>query len=364
MKKIIVSILILPSLYGCTGIRLQSKDSAVIAARTLEFGANVIQTNIIFVPRATAYVGTTPLKNTAGHKWQSKYAFIGINFFNYPHVMDGLNEKGLNVGLFYFPDYAKYPTFDKQNAANTLAPWELGTWIVSNFSSVNEVLQNIRNITIAPTIASELGFSPPVHYIVHDAAGNSLVIEYINGICFTHQNKLGVFTNAPSFDWHTTNLKNYINLSAFNVQAFDLSGIHMTGFGQGTGFLGIPGDFTPPSRFVRATAFVQSSVPADTALNAVKSAFHILNSFDIPKGSVRELINKKTSYEVTQFTSACDLKNLILYFHTYENRQIQCVTLNKFNVNGKEIALVTMHEPEKIVDISNQTHIFNAPITK
>lgn len=345
-------------MHGCTGIKLRSKDNAIIAARTLEFGANVIKTNIIFVPRNTPYNGTTPEKGALGLKWQSNYAFIGINFFNYPHAMDGLNEKGVYVGLFYFPGYAHYPSFEKQNASNTLAPWELGTWILSNFSSVNEVLQNIKNVTVAPTIAPELGFAPPIHYIVHDAAGNSLVIEYIDGKCITHQNKLGVFTNAPSFDWHMTNLKNYVNLSAFNVQPFDFSGIHMTGFGQGTGFLGIPGDFTPPSRFVRATAFVQSSIPTNTALDTVKNAFHILNSFDIPKGSVREISNGTTTYELTQFTSASDLKNLILYFHTYENRQIRSVQLNTFNLNAKNILLIDMHEPEKIVDISSKTQIF------
>lgn len=124
----------------------------------------------------------------------------------------------------------------------------------------------------------------PCHYVLHDAAGNCAVIEYVDGKRSIHDNPLGVFTNAPTFDWHITNLRNYANLSVTNVPPVELVGVRLSGFGQGNGLFGLPGDFTPPSRFVRAVAFSQSSVATKTAVDAILQAFHILNQFDIPKG--------------------------------------------------------------------------------
>ena len=128
---------------------------------------------------------------------------------------------------------------------------------------------------------------PPCHYIVNDASGQCVVLEYVNGELKIHDNPLGVITNSPTFDWHVTNLRNYVNLTVNNVPPVEISGIKLPGFGQGSGMLGLPGDFTPPSRFIRAVAFSQSALPVATADEGVLQAFHILNQFDIPKGAAR-----------------------------------------------------------------------------
>src|SRR6185295_11904891 len=101
-----------------------------------------------------------------------------------------------------------------------------------------------------------------------------------------HDAPLGVMANAPTYDWHMTNLANYVNLSVNDVESAKIGGVKVDAFGAGAGLLGIPGDFTPPSRFVRASVYSQSAVPNKTAGDAVLSAFHILNQFDIPKGAV------------------------------------------------------------------------------
>ena len=341
---------------GCTCIRLTSKDNITVTARTLEFGANLIKTAIIMVPRNTAYTGTSKDKKT-GVTWQSKYAFCGVNSFDYPHIMDGINEKGLYVGLFYFPGYAEYE--QSSDTSQSLAPWELGTWILSNCASIDHIQEQLSKIHVIPVVAPELAIVPPLHYIVTDSKGNSIVIEYVKGTCTIHKNEIGVFTNSPAFDWHMTNLKNYINLSPINVAPLDLAGHVLTGFGQGTGFLGLPGDFTSPSRFVRATAFLKSAIHPATAQEAIKDAFHILNSFDIPRGAVREAQkNGNHIYEQTQFTSVADLKNLIFYFHTYENRQIRMVKLKSFDLAEKEILTISMDQPEQILDVSDKVNRF------
>lgn len=358
MKKFIMLALLLTvhSAFPCTCIRLTAKDNTVVTARTLEFGANLIQTSIIIVPRNTAYIGTTK-NNKPGLAWQSKYAFLGVNSFNYPHIMDGINEKGLYVGLFYFPGYAEYEQSD--DSQSSMAPWELGTWILSNFSSLDHLQEQLATIHVVSVANPELGIVPPLHYIVTDRTGKSLVIEYVKGICIIHKNEIGVFTNSPTFDWHMTNLKNYINLSPINVAPLDLAGTVLTGFGQGTGFLGLPGDFTSPSRFIRATAFLKSAIHPSTAQEAIKDAFHILNSFDIPKGAVREIQKGGHHiYEQTQFTSAADLKNGIFYFHTYDNRQIRMVKINSIDPSGKEILKISMDQPEEILDITTHSKKF------
>ena len=133
---------------------------------------------------------------------------------------------------------------------------------------------------------------------------------------------LGVITNSPAFDWHMTNLRNYVNFSMTNVPSVQLGPVKLEPFGQGSGMLGLPGDFTPPSRFVRAVAFSQSVFPSKTGDDAVLEAFHILNQFDIPKGAARE--HEKDEHgnilaDYTAWTAASDLKAKQYYFRTYDN---------------------------------------------
>ena len=169
-----------------------------------------------------------------------------------PLIFDGLNEKGLAIGLFYFPTTAGFMRYNAGDARKTIAPWEMGSWILDNFASVEEVKANASKIVVAEVVFKDWGFVPPVHFVVHDASGKSIVIEYVGGMLNVHENPLGVMTNSPTFDWHMTNLRNYVNFSLTNVPPVQLGPVKLVPFGQGSGMLGLPGDFTPPSRFVRA----------------------------------------------------------------------------------------------------------------
>jgi choloylglycine hydrolase len=188
---------------------------------------------------------------------------------------------------------------------------------------------------------------------VHDRTGKSVVIEPLNKSLKIYDNPLGVMANSPTFDWHMTNLLNYVNLTATNVPPIDLGGIKLAQFGQGSGLRGLPGDFTPPSRFVRAVAFSQSAIPSDTAPQTVLQAFHILNNFDIPFGAVREVDNGQIHAESTTWTSASDLKNLRWYFKTYGDQSIHSVDLAKSlaAAHGK-IRLIKMESRQPIDDVS------------
>jgi len=326
------------SAQACTGITLTAADGTVVHARTMEFAID-IHSDVIVVPRGYERVGTTP-DGKPGLKWKAKYANVGANGVGLPFIFDGLNEKGLAVGTFYFPTSASYMRYNAADAGKSIAPWEVGSWILENFATVDEVRENIGKIVVPAVVFPAWGFAPPVHYVVHDASGKSIVIEYSAGKLNVYDNPLGVITNSPTFDWQMTNLRNYVNFSMSNVPPVKLGSVKLEPFGQGSGMLGIPGDFTPPSRFVRAVAFSQSVLPSKTGDDAVLEAFHVLNNFDIPKGAARE--HEKDEHgnvlaDYTLWTAASDLKTKRYYFRTYENSQIRMVDLMKMNLDAKDI---------------------------
>jgi choloylglycine hydrolase len=337
---------------ACTGITLVAADGTVVHARTMEFSTD-LRSDVIMIPRGYSRTGTTP-DGKPGLKWKSKYASVGASGVGMPVLVEGVNEKGLAAGLFYFPTSAKYLAYTAADAARTIAPWELGSWMLENFATVDEVSANIGKVVVPSVVFGGWGFAPEVHFIVQDATGKSIVIEYVGGRLTVFDNPLGVLTNSPAFDWHMTNLRNYVNFSMTNVPPVKVGSVTLQPFGQGSGMLGLPGDFTPPSRFVRAVAFSQSVFRSKTGQDAVLEAFHILNQFDIPKGTTRDQKDEHGNIlaDYTQWTSASDLSTKRFYFRTYENSQIRVLDLAKMNLNAKDIVTISMTGGEAITSLT------------
>jgi choloylglycine hydrolase len=258
---------------ACTGIRLQAQDGAVIYGRTLEFATD-LDSNVIIIPREFAFQGTTE-SGKPGLPWQTKYGAAGLNGAGQMLIVDGVNEKGLASGIFFMPGYAKYQQVSPDEEVRSLAPWELVTWILTSFATVDEVRRALPEIKVGS--AKLEGYLFPLHYIVHDAAGNSLVIEYLEGKLSLQDNPIGVITNSPDFEWHVKNLGNYVNLRADNAAPETIDGLKVSQLGQGSGLLGIPGDFTPPSRFVRAVVISHAAAPVEAGEAAIRQAFHIFD---------------------------------------------------------------------------------------
>jgi choloylglycine hydrolase len=348
----VLGLVVVPPAQACTGIELVAVDGTVVHARTLEFGID-LKSNVIMVPRGYSRTGTTP-DGKPGKTWTSKYATLGANALGMPILIDGLNERGLAVGLFYFPTSAKYQPYAPGDADKTLAPWELGSYILENFATVDEVRANLPNIVVPGVVLEAWKFSPPAHYVVHDAIGKSIAVEYTDGKLNIYDNPLGVMTNSPAFDWQMTNLRNYVNFSLTDLPPVKVGGVTLVPFGQGTGMLGLPGDFTPPSRFVRAVAFSQSVLPSQTGYEAILQAFHILNNFDIPKGASRGPDKDEHGNVVadhTLWTSAIDLKAKRFYFRSYENSEIRMVDLTKQKLDGKDIVTWSMKSDEAVREL-------------
>ncbi len=322
-------------IHACTGIRMTAKDGSSVNGRTIEFGM-MIDMSACVIPRNFTFIGKTPQGN--GLRYTAKYAVAGIYCFKDEVVMDGVNEKGLACGAFYFPGYAGYATINQSNLSKAISPVEFPNWILTQFSSLEEVKNALSSIVIAPTVIEDWGSVPaPFHYIVYDKQGNALVIEPIDGKLITYENKIGAFTNSPTFDWHLTNLRNFINLTSFNVDPITLRGVKLSPFGQGSGMVGLPGDFTPPSRFIRAAIFSSTAIASKTAEESVGQTFHILNQFDIPVGSVRAKENGKIATDYTQLTSVKDPSALRYYFKSYEDQTIKWIDLQDFDLNAKTI---------------------------
>src|SRR5579885_1242450 len=339
-----------PAAQACTTLLITAKDGAVVSGRTMEFGFDV-KSDVMIVPAGTPMTGTLP-GGATGISYTTKYGMVGANALGFPVIVDGINEQGLFVSDLYFPGYAGYAEVTPENARRAMAPYEFGNWLLGNFATVDEVRAHVQDVVLASTTVDALGMAPPLHFIIRDRSGKSLVIEPIDGKLKVYDDPVGVLTNSPSFDWHLTNLRNYIGLTARNVPALELGGnLSLPQFGQGSGMIGLPGDATPPSRFVRAVAYSQTALPASTAAEAVLQVFHIMNNFDIPLGSVRDKSGKAMHADYTVWTSVADLQNDRWYFRTYDDQAIRLVDLHKaLAAAGNKVRFIPMSSEQTIID--------------
>jgi len=303
---------------ACTGITLKSKDGATIAARTIEWEESAMNTMYVVVPRNEELQSLTP-SGMDGVKFKTRYGFIGLSVEQKEFMVEGINEKGLSAGLFYFPNYGKYEAYDASQKDKCLSDFQVVSYVLAQCSTLEEVkeaLTNIRIINIDPR-------SSTVHWRFTEPSGRQIVLEIVDEVMNFYDNPLGVLTNSPGIEWHWTNLNNYINLTPGNAPEHPLGPVELKSLGHGSGMLGLPGDFTPPSRFVRAAFFQTMASQQPDAYGSVMQAFHILNNFDIPT------TNDMPS--ATQFTVASDTHNRMIYYRTMYNSNIRCIDLKRID---------------------------------
>jgi len=335
-------------LRACTGIILRSEDGTTVAARTMEFSFDV-QSNIVVVPAGTKITTLGWDDENEGFTYEAKYGFGGANCLGKPVVVDGVNEKGLYFGAFYFAGNAKFEQLGDENRGRAISSEELGNWVLSQFASIEELKKALPEKSIVGTHIDVIDGFAPFHYAVSDATGASVVIQFTeSGLAF-FENTVNAVTNDPTFDWHKTNLQNYIGLSPVNREEITVGELTLRPFGQGTGLVGLPGDHSSPSRFVRAVAFANTALPTEHAADAIFSAFHILNHFDIPKGSIQEASDKELT-DYTVWTSAADTKNAVYYYKTYKTQAVESVDIRKTVAVLKEPKVLKMESGFSVKD--------------
>lgn len=341
--------------HACTGGALVAKDGGVAVGRTLEFG-KPLDSVIAVWPVGSEFTGTTPSGGN-GLKWQSKYGFLGATTAaNYDMLLDGVNDQGLNVGLFYFPGYAQYPEATPENAAKGLAPGQIAAWILANCADVAEVKAKIGEVVMLPVVMDIIGMVPDLHVKVQDSSGACIVIEPRGGELVVHDNPVRVLTNSPDFPWMLTNLNNSLNLSANYPASQKIGDLELAPFGMGGGGFGLPGDVSPPSRFVRMHFFLQNATPQESSGEAVATLFHFLNNFDIPPGSAMPPAGTaEKSSDYTTWTTVTDLAKKQFHWKTFGNQNVRVIDLAQ--------ALAAVGEKMATVEMGPQTNDSFTPST-
>lgn len=318
----------LASVHACTGISFFAEDGGYVQARTIEWGDSFLPSEYVVIPRGQALQSYTP-SGTDGLSFRAKYGVVGLAIIRKEFIAEGLNEAGLSAGLFYFPHYGRYPSYNPGEKSRTLSDLQFVSWALSQFSTVEEVKAAMSQVRIVSI--EEPGATATVHWRMADASGAQVVLEFVDGVPHFYDNEVGVLTNAPGFPWHVTNLNNYVNLYPGGASPHQLSEVTIFPFGAGSGFLGLPGDVTPPSRFVRAAFYKATAPRCATTYETVLQCFHILNNFDIPIGIEHAPGKSPDIPSATQWTSAVDLTNRKVYYKTAYNNTIRCIDLRSID---------------------------------
>ncbi len=351
MRILILFLAALSSLEACTAFHLRAQDGALIYCRSMEFGFP-LDSHILIAPRGTSYVGTAP--GAKGLRWKTKYGFTGLNqVFDRTLVSDGMNEKGLVVGMLYLPGYAKYEQPDPAQTNKTLGAWEVGSYLLGMCATVGEAKELLSSVLVAEQMIPVIKRALPLHFYVGDSSGAVLVVEYVDGKRTFYDDPIGVLTNSPPFDWQMKNLCNYVNLSPANVHHMTLGNWKVDYYGQGSGSLGMPGDFTPPSRFVRAALYSNWAHQVATASDCVRLGFHILNTFDIFLGAIQDKTKPNFLEDFTAWVTVNDQTNLKMYVRSYESLSIQMVDLKKIDFSKGELKEMLFSREFFPVEITN-----------
>lgn len=328
---------------ACTAITLQARDGAVLLGRTMEWGSFDLNGRVIIIPRGHAFKGRTP-DGRGGFKWSGKYGVVGTDMLQKEVLADGLNEKGLALGLLYHPGFAVYAPYTPDRAGQTMGPTDVAQYLLTTCATVEDVREAMKKVRVVAVVEEALGFPPPVHFLVAEPSGKKIVIEFRKGEARIFDAPLGVMTNAPNYDWHITNLRNYVNLSPVALPDKKIEDMKFTPLGAGSGMIGLPGDFTPPSRFIRAVAFTTTARRTGDGPETMYEMFRIFDNFNIPLGAAEGSDQGKPGSLMrssTIWTVIYDTKNKVMYYHTQHNRRVRRVDASAIDFGSLKGRVVT-----------------------
>lgn len=252
----------------------------------------------------------------------SHYALIGMAAIvkDYPLYYDATNEHGLSMAGLNFPGNAVYQP--PMEGYDNITPFEFIPWILAQCKTVSQALDKLQRLNLAAIDFSDDLPLSPLHWIICDKC-KSIVVEPMERGIKIYDNPLGVLTNNPPFDYHMHNLCNYLNLTAEEPGNRFSDKITLSPYSRGMGGIGLPGDLSSASRFIRAAFTKLNAVSDGSEPQDISQFFHILGSVAQQRGCVKV----KDGYERTIYTSCCNTDKCIYYYTTYENSQITAVNL-------------------------------------
>lgn len=307
----------------CTAISFLTKDHYF--GRNLDLDYSYCEA-VTISPRSYSFI----FRDTSVMK--SHYAMIGMATVveNYPLYYDATNEYGLSMAGLNFPGNAVY--LPVKEGCNNVAPFEFIPWILGQCKNVAEARVKLSHINLTNISFSKKLPLTPLHWIISDKS-ESIVVEPGDSGIRIFDNPVGVLTNNPPFDFHMHNLANYLNLTRNEPKNRFAEHIQLTPYSRGMGAIGLPGDLSSASRFIKATFTKCNSVCEETETASVSQFFHILQSVAQQKGCVKI----KDSYEKTVYSGCCNTDQGIYYYTTYENNQITAVRMFHENLDSDKL---------------------------
>ena len=236
-----------------------------------------------------------------------------------------------------FPDNAVYNDFD--NAKNNIAPFELIPYILSRCKNVDDAINELKNINLWDISFNEQFKTTPLHWMLCDK-DQCVTVEPMRQLKI-YDNPVGVLTNNPPFDCHMYNLANYINVTSDYPKNRFCEGVEIKPYSLGMGGIGLPGDMSSGSRFVRAAFVMQNSLCDDT----LSQAFHILKSVEQPRGVT---YTNDGECEYTLYSSVCDANSGVYYYTTYNNSTISAVSMHNENLDSDRLVSYPLNTEQNI----------------
>lgn len=319
----------------CTAVSFLTKDHYFGRNLDLEYS---YEESIVITPRnfSLPFRKKLPL--------ETHYSMIGIAYVcdNYPLYYDATNEAGLSMAGLNFPEYADYkPAAIKKD---NIAPFEFIPWILGQCATIAEAKELLSKVNLLEEpFHNDLPLTP-LHWMIADR-NSSIVIESVKDNLHIYNNPVGVLTNSPSFDMQLFHLNNYLHLTRYVPQNLFASGLDLKKYSNGMGAIGMPGDWSSQSRFVKTSFVKMNSVCGTSEAESVSQFFHILSSVEHPRGCV---VMNENHYEITLYSSCCNTDKGIYYYKTYDNNQISAVNMHKTNLGDTQLIVYPLNTTPQV----------------
>ena len=319
----------------CTAATYKTKD--FYFGRTLDYEISYGD-QVVITPRNYVF----DLRQ--GGQLKKHYAMVGMACVmqDYPLYYDAVNEKGLGIAGLNFVGNAHYnkPADGKDN----ITQFELIPWILGKCATVKEARELLEKINLIDTPFMENLPVAQLHWIIADK-DECITVESMKDGLKIYDNPVGVLTNNPPFNYQMFHLNNYMHLAVENQENTFSGKLDLKQYSRGMGAMGLPGDLSSQSRFVRVSFVKMNSLSGDSEEESVSQFFHILGSVDQQRGCCK-LGEEK--YEITLYTSCCNTHTGIYYYNTYENHQISAVDMHHENLDSEKLITYALIKGEQI----------------
>ncbi len=317
LHLVAVSLFSVSPALACTSVQLTAVDGSSVVARTMDTNPAAMKYKVALTPRGKTIQSTSP-DGSPGLSFVTKYSSFGLPMIGSTAPSDTMNEKGLTLGVQIL-NAAYYATsVPPEKKTQALSNFDVPLWLISQFATVDEVKANLDKVAVWTKEQM------PFHLVLFDASGKGIVIEWVkddasgNSVMKVYDNKVGVVTNDPTFDWQVTNLRNYVQATPASTHEKKFGDLVVKAPNMGSGSYGVPGDMTSPSRFVRMAVQRTSVKPPANASEALSLVSHIINNADVARGTVQDAADPAAPYDVTIWTSLRDSKQVAYYIRTSE----------------------------------------------